>query len=366
MLKLVGVAVFMLTGAGGQAVIFYGTENPDHNTVAPAGALAGSGWQFLGDWGVYLGTVIGPRHFITARHGGGDIGQGFHYRGKVYRARACYELGAVDLCIWEVCGQFPPPFAPLYQSDDETGKPLVVFGRGTARGEAVWLDTPNGQELRGWLPGKSDNRRRWGENRVTTIIDWSELDAEVLPGELQYLVVDFDRGGGFNEAHLSVGDSGGAVFIRDAGRWALAGVNHAVEGPFNTVPEGEGFMAVLFDAGGFYLNRNKGDWTLLRDGEEDLPSAFYSTRISTYLDGIRAVLEGEAEPERCEPLVVSSPAVGGPYRPEPRAHLETSSQTIAVPSNGERRFYRLQGCVEYAVEGLFFRGETVVLRYRLK
>ena len=365
-LWIVCVAVCVPLGESGRAVIFLGTGNPDHNTSDPEGELAGSGWQFQGDWGEFLGTVIGERHFITALHVGGKLGERFHYRGAAYTAKACYRIGSVDLRVWEVCGRFPKPYAPLYSSNDEVGKELVVFGRGTVRGDAVRLETSNGDELRGWLPGRSDNRRRWGKNQVTDVLDLSQLGKDVLPGERQYLIVDFDREGGFNEGHLTAGDSGGAVFIRDAGQWALAGINHSVDGVFNTVPKGDGFSAALFDAGGFYHNAGKGDWVYLPDQEEDVPSAFYAIRISRYLAEIQAVLDGNAEPERREPWLVSSPTIDGRYQMEANQNLDESLQTIAVPLHGEMRFYRLQGCEEYGFHGLSVRNQTAVLRFRIK
>lgn len=365
-LWIVCVAVCVPLRESGRAVIFLGTGNPDHNTSAPEGELAGSGWQFQGDWGVFLGTVIGERHFITALHVGGKLGERFHYRGASYTAKACYRIGSVDLRIWEICGQFPKPYAPLYSSSDEEGKELVVFGRGTVRGDAVRLETSNGNELRGWLPGRSDHRRRWGKNQVVDILDLSERDESVAPGERQYLVADFDREGGFHEAHLSAGDSGGAVFIRDAGQWALAGINYSVDGAFNTAGEGDGFSAALFDAGGFYHNAGQGEWVYLCDEEEDVPSAFYAVRISHYLAEIQAVLDGSAEPERREPWLVSSPTIDGHFQTEANQQLDESLQTIAVPLNGETRFYRLQGCAEYDLRGLSIRNQTAVLRYRMK
>ncbi|MCS1407878.1 MAG: hypothetical protein M2R45_01039 [Verrucomicrobia subdivision 3 bacterium] len=348
-----------------EAVIFLGTDDPDHNTTAPDGELAGSGWQYLGKWGVFLGTVIGPHHFITARHVGGTIGEAFHYHGKRYVATAYYEVGSADLRIWEVCELFPEPYAPLYPSGDEEGKKLVVFGRGTRRGEEVWLDTRQGREHRGWLLGGSDNRWRWGENIVTTIKDISESDEEFLPGELQYLVADFDRDGDADEAHLSAGDSGGAVFIKSEGRWALAGVNFGTEGPFNTIPDGDGFFGALFDVGGFYVEHND-EWVYLRDRQKDIASAFFATRISNYLDGIQDVLNGVAEPEARQPAVWFSRELGGQYEPEVNQETRESSQTIVLPLGEGMRFYRLVGCVEYVVEDFTLQGETLILHYRLR
>src|SRR6185436_10644721 len=53
-----------------KAVIFWSTSDPSYNTTAPTGALAGSGWQYEGKWGSFLGTVIAPQYFVTAEHVG--------------------------------------------------------------------------------------------------------------------------------------------------------------------------------------------------------------------------------------------------------------------------------------------------------
>src|SRR5690606_20786948 len=116
-----------------------------------------------------------------------------------------------DLRIWKVEGVFPA-YAELYTNNDELGKSLVVFGRGTQSGEEIYvprhtvtysLETINlksssltrkeamqmakedplvtlrGQTftypvytestdyvLAGWRWGKSDGVMRWGENKV--------------------------------------------------------------------------------------------------------------------------------------------------------------------------------------------------------
>jgi hypothetical protein len=45
-----------------EAVILYRTGDPVANTSAPTGTLSGSGWQFEGIWGAFLGTAVAP-HF---------------------------------------------------------------------------------------------------------------------------------------------------------------------------------------------------------------------------------------------------------------------------------------------------------------
>ena len=53
-----------------RAVILFRTADPAANTTAPTGGLSGSGWQFEGLWGSFLGTPIAPHFFLSAKHVG--------------------------------------------------------------------------------------------------------------------------------------------------------------------------------------------------------------------------------------------------------------------------------------------------------
>lgn len=383
------MAVSLCLGEGSWAVVFMGTGDPEHNTTAPDGELSGSGWQYLGTWGgVFVGTVLGPHHFITARHLGGHGGQSFVYRGKEYTARATYEFGPNDLRIWEVCEPMPGPYPPLYLEQDELGKPLVVFGRGRARGEEVTLETAEGPELRGWRLGTADYRLRWGQNEVSEILDYSDLFESAEPGELQFLVSDFSRDGDFNESHLSIGDSGGAVFLQSNGTWALAGVVFGAYGRYNTEAGPPGFIATLFDGGGFHLRQRAGDpvlrpgntssgcdsllpgpeteydWVLLEDLEEDLANAFFATRISNYADWIQDVMEGLVEPCYQGPWVEVASSLDGDYTFDRNQRHDRGSQTLRVPIGGAERFFRITGCEEHRITEWSFADGVATLHYQ--
>lgn len=82
--------------------------------------------------------------------------------------------------------------------------------------------------------------------------------AGTLPGYWQVLSATFDAGQGPNEAHLSGGDSGGAVFIMDGSTWELAGINYAVDDPYSLTPGGSSFIAAMYNQTGLY-DRVSGD-----------------------------------------------------------------------------------------------------------
>lgn len=290
------------------AVVLISTADPSVNITAPGGALAGSGWQWQGVWGSFLGTAIGPHHFITSKQVGGSIGQSFVLGGVSYATDAVSADPNSDLAVWRVTGTFSS-YAPLYTGSDEVGKNLVVIGRGTQRGAEVRIAydglggdggaggpggiggdggtgsiggrggaggsgspgiAPDGTgiELKGWQNGMADGIQRWGENKVDRVVDAGA-------GLGQMLAANFDFAAGGNEAHLTSGDSGGGVFIQDGGVWKLAGISYAIDGPFALTAGGPTFDAALFDMGGLFR-----DGQQIPDGPADLPSAFYATRIS--------------------------------------------------------------------------------------
>jgi hypothetical protein len=82
--------VFFFSITSLRGVILYGTGDPSANTSAPTGALAGSGWQYEGQFGAFLGTVIASNYFVTAKHIGGNVGQTFTFNEVNYTTTAVF------------------------------------------------------------------------------------------------------------------------------------------------------------------------------------------------------------------------------------------------------------------------------------
>jgi hypothetical protein len=260
-----------------QAVMFASTSDVTYNTTAPGGTLTNSGWQWQGTWGSYSGTPIAPTFFLAAKHISGEGVTTFKLNGFDYHLITIVSNPAADLVICQVAETFPG-YAPLYPNTNETGKHCVVFGRGTQRGAAVIVDG----QTNGWLWGTGDGVERWGENDVASI----ENDASV--GEL--LRCTFDRAGGSNECHLSVGDSSGAMFIQDGDIWKVAGIHYAVDAYFSTNGSASTqFNAALLDMGGLYTGGGT-NWSFITNQVADIPSAFYSTRIAVHTAWISSVI----------------------------------------------------------------------------
>jgi hypothetical protein len=275
---LIIAGIFVVRGSA-PAVILYGTGDPGVNVLAPTGNLANSGWQYEGQFGSFLGTVIASNYFVTAKHIGGSVGQTFLFNNVTYTTTAVFPDPSSDLQIWQVSGTFPNE-APLYASSPgtEVGLNLVVFGRGTRRGDPVFVG--NDSHLGGWIWGASDEVQRWGTNVVESIY--------TDPGFGKLVRATFDNNAGPNEAHLSSGDSGGAVFVFNptTSRWELAGINLGVDGPFSFSMTGSNaFNAAMFDTTGLFVQADSTTWEAAPN-----PSAFYSTEIAAHRRFIESVV----------------------------------------------------------------------------
>jgi hypothetical protein len=311
-----GLIVFSaLLALRAEAVVFSDTPDPLHNTTTPGD---NSGWQYEGDVDGFLGVPIAPHFYITAKHLGGSVGQVFHFHGDDYVTIGFHDSppteasDTTDLRIWEVEHAKPfPTYSPLSTGVADLGATATVLGGGAQRGDAVSVSS----ELKGWEWGTTNYRERWGRNVVAgTVNGGADL------GEL--LQCDFDQPGIVDECHLSVGDSGGGLFVLENGLWRLAGINFAVDGPFRTDPMADGFMAALFDAGGLEYLNGPDDWVSLPEQAENISSSFYCSRISASLPWILSVTgqDGSLAPESYSawqrlyftPAEIGNPATTGP------------------------------------------------------
>jgi hypothetical protein len=337
-------------------VIFHATGDPAHNTTAPGGALADSGWQWQGNWRGFAGTPVDSRWFLTAQHLNGAVGEDFWYAGRAYRATAVFPDPASDLALWRVCGEFPA-FAPLYAASDEVGRECVLYGTGLGRGEPLTVTNQSGSEfLRGWRWAADTQRLRWGVNRIEEVQDYAGTADAVLRGT-------FDADGGSEEATLTGGDSGGGLFIQTDGGWKLAGVALGVEGPFRHASEGEDIAASVFDKGGLYLEEEDG-WALTPFQPRPQPGAFFVTRVSARRAWIESTIAANPEPAAV-PEVLAAAQVEGPYATV-AASGDAASGTLRVALPGVPTYYRLLGCQETRLLGVLVDSATLVLRYEVQ
>jgi hypothetical protein len=132
--------------------------------------------------------------------------------------------------------------------------------------------------------------QRWGTNAVSGTANGGDL-----------LAAQFNHIGG-TEAHLSVGDSSGAVFIQDPADdiWKLAGINYAVTGPYYTSALGAGqFNAALFNQAGYFVESDATPGVFI---PATGAGEFYATRISSRMEFIQGVIV--PEPGSCALVLV--------------------------------------------------------------
>jgi hypothetical protein len=308
------IMAVLLPGQQAQALVFVDSDAAGFNTAAPTGVYADSGWQYLGYFGSFLGTAIGSQYFITAQHigvQGTTFVQSALFTGLpevVYTVDTganggvgFWDIAGSDLRIYKIEQTFAS-YAELYQGDG-VGKLGVLTGRGGVRGEAVLDGLGN---TVGWKHTGADGVVRWGTN---------EISGTLGSGAGTYWVAAFDNVGRTEfEVGLSVGDSGGSLFVNDGGSWKLAGIHSSIDGLFDTnaiIGDGTEFSASLFDRGGFYQGSDGSGWNLVPDLPGDQPSRIFMTSVTANVATIQGVI---AVPEPTGFGLVMLVAVGGMLR----------------------------------------------------
>jgi len=273
-------------------IVLYDTANATANTTAPTGIYQDSGWGFQGEYGGFLGTMVGQQYFITAQHFGvqgstfvstsefnGVADVTYTIDASANGGAGFWDIAGTDLRVFKINESFSS-WAEIYTGSSEVGSAMVTFGRGGPRGAEVTI----GPTVHGWYTTGTDGVSRWGANEVSGIF---------ASGVGDLISAQFNAVSGQNEATLSSGDSGGGVFIKVGAQWQLAGINYAVDGFFdtnNTLGDFSEFDAALFDKGGFYEGSDGTGWTFHTDTGLDKPSSMYASRISASSTEILAIV----------------------------------------------------------------------------
>jgi hypothetical protein len=337
-----------------EAVVVFGRGGSTRNASAPGGALANSGWQFTGHFNAFCGVPVGRSSFLTAAHVGGKVGDRFEWRGRSYRTVGSETDSASDLRLWHVSGEFAET-AIVAGQDLTVGDAVVLLGRGAERGEPILADQgDDGPVAVGWRWGELDGRLRWGTNTIAQRIDGTRIG---LYGPLAGCT--FDGGVGDDEACISLGDSGGPMFVRRGQEWQLAAIHFAVEAAFNTVPTGGGSNGSLFDYRGLYRRSNSG-WELEpTEGRSPVPASFFSTCVAPR----RAWLTSAIARAPLPPTLEQSPVPEGPFTPSVASVHDPQSRTFTVTASSGSTFFRLIGTAGLVILRVQIESGQAVIEY---
>lgn len=281
----IGLAVIGLSDVA-QGVIVTGDQG--RNTARPADPAAGSAWDLQGDYGVYLGTPIAPDWFISAAHFGTPDNKLVTVDGVTHTVTNTVPVAGTDLVLKQVDVPFAA-FAPIYNpSTDGTFNPgdaILIFGRGTQRGTAI--------AGKGWNWGTEDNARSFGTNTLNNLAVVTEddvLEGSPFAANTTFLQGDFDLNGDPNEGTLSVGDSGGGVFVFKNGAYRLVGINYGVQLFRDSETTTSDLLAAIYDARGLYRDVAGSSTNTLITGAGPVTQSFSASYVPASLDFINATV----------------------------------------------------------------------------
>ena len=348
-----GLALQSVASPRAWAVIAFATSHPQSYQQEPV-ALGGGGWTWTGRFGPFAAVPIGPSSFITAAHVGQEVGTVFTWNGQSFRTVGGETDPQSDLRVWHVCGAFPG-FAPRVTSDLREGDGIVVIGRGTSRGSEVLVDRGAGPELAGWQWGANDGVLRWGTNTVDRLVDGTEVG---LNGPV--VLFDFDGDAGDDECTVSLGDSGGPVWVQRGNEWQLAAINFATDSEFRTVPDGPTLQGALFDFRGLYQRVASGAWDQVpAGGDGPAPATSVSTRIWPRRQWVDAAIQRAPGPA----TLLSAAQVEGPFSPASGVSHDAVRREFRIPVGPGNAFFRVTGPAGPNLRDIRREGSRVVVRY---
>ena len=242
-----------------RAVVIDRVNAGSANMTAPADD---PGWNNVGGIGIGGGVYLGYGWVLTANHIGS--GSGINLGGVTYtmapgtghrltNAGAAGKTAVTDLYMFQLQGALPNlPAIRITSIAPANGDTVTMIGRGSLQAANptfwnvnttstpwVWTETTAALANAAGFKTIGGGTMRWGTNAIDDR-GWLNVGGVSVLG----LRTTFNPGVSSNEAQVVVGDSGGAMFVKQAGQWSLAGIIIA-QGIFREQPGGTS-TAVFF------------------------------------------------------------------------------------------------------------------------
>jgi len=179
------------------------------------------GWSNVGTVWALTGTYLGNGWMLTASHvGAGPVVLGSRKFNPVPDSTVQLrnpDGTLADIIVFRIDGVPRLPRLQIASATPKVGTPVVLVAHGRNRGAPlIWSGHP------GFAWGTA-SALRWGTNIVAK--------TEVRVNSTQAFVTQFRKDGATShEAQAAQGDSGGAVFVKEQGKWRLAGLLYMVAG----------------------------------------------------------------------------------------------------------------------------------------
>jgi len=215
-----GLALFALMAVFGTAprasAVVIASEPGSGNTTAPADD---PGFAHVGSPGIATVVYLGNGWVLTANHvGDADVTLGGVVYPRVPGSRVTFtnpDASHPDIAAYRIDPHPDLPILPIATATPLDGTPVLMVGHGLDRGDPVTWEGHDGFVL---LPSQSI---RWGTNEVAGS---GNLDGDAA------IATTFDADATPHEAQAEYGDSGGAVFAKNAqNQWELAGILYTID-----------------------------------------------------------------------------------------------------------------------------------------
>jgi hypothetical protein len=159
------------------------------------------------------------------------------------------DLSIADAMVFELKHDFPRPDLPLLPIATEPpteGEEVVMIGFGRTRNASIeWGPSKRRLEALSW---SATGTKRWGTNRILEVDHKANQDGFRTWAFVTQFLRPGDESATPYEASATLGDSGGAVFVKRNDQWQLIGLITSVGGTIDKPRQSTAFGDLTYSA----------------------------------------------------------------------------------------------------------------------